>query len=113
LSFYSAYARVTPNSGQLWQGIQLVQQTNECNNNKKNSQILKTNLIFAEEKTWSIITRYNVFPTSLAVLFFGWVNERLIFSLPYSLLLDYSVLGSLPYPTLPEIEKPLLFRAWW
>ena len=34
-----------------------------------------------------------------------------IFSLPYSLLLDYSVLSSLPYPTLPEIEKPLLFRA--
>ena len=32
------------------------------------------------------------------------------FSLPYSLLLDYSVLSSLPYPTLPEIEKPLPFR---
>ena len=25
--------------------------------------------------------------------------------LPYSLLLDYSILSSLPYPTLPESEK--------
>ena len=34
-------------------------------------------------------------------------------SLPYSLLLDYSTLSSLPYPTLLEIEKPLLVGAWW
>ena len=33
-------------------------------------------------------------------------------SLPYSLLLDYSTLRSLPYPTLLEIEKPLLVGAW-
>ena len=33
-------------------------------------------------------------------------------SLPYSLLLDYSTLSSLPYPTLLEIEKPLLVGAW-
>ena len=44
--------------------------------------------------------------------FFGWPIRLRIFSLPYSLLLDYSVLSSLPYPTLPEIEKPLPFRAW-
>ena len=41
----------------------------------------------------------------------GQLNSE-IFSLPYSLLLDYSYLSSLPYPTLPEIEKPLPFRAW-
>ena len=35
-----------------------------------------------------------------------------IYSLPYSLLLDYSTLRSLPYPTLPEVEKPLLVGAW-
>ena len=44
--------------------------------------------------------------------FFGWPIRLRIFSLPYSLLLDYSMLSSLPYPTLPEIEKPLPFRAW-
>ena len=35
------------------------------------------------------------------------------FSLPYSLLLDYSTFEftTLPYPTLPEIEKPLPVRA--
>ena len=43
---------------------------------------------------------------------FFWLMNVRIFSLPYSLLLDYSHLGSLPYPTLPEIEKPLPFRAW-
>ena len=32
-------------------------------------------------------------------------------SLPYSLLLDYSTLRSLPYPTLLEVEKPLLVGA--
>ena len=35
-----------------------------------------------------------------------------ICSLPYSLLLDYSTLRSLPYPTLLEVEKPLLVGAW-
>ena len=56
---------------------------------------------------------YNVlggFPLFHCHIFFGWVIECLN-SLPYSLLLDYSILGSLPYPTLPEIEKPLPFRA--
>ena len=33
-------------------------------------------------------------------------------SLPYSLLLDYSTLRSLPYPTLLEIEKLLPVGAW-
>ena len=33
------------------------------------------------------------------------------FSLPYSLLLDYSTLGPLPYPILPEDEKSLLVGA--
>jgi len=33
------------------------------------------------------------------------------FPLPYSLLLDYSTLRSLPYPTLLEVEKPLLVGA--
>ena len=35
-----------------------------------------------------------------------------ICSLPYSLLLDYSTLRSLPYPTLLEVEKLLLVGAW-
>ena len=36
-----------------------------------------------------------------------------MFPLPYSLLLDYSTFEftTLPYPTLPESEKPLPFRA--
>ena len=34
------------------------------------------------------------------------------FPLPYSLLLDYSTLRSLPYPTLLEVEKALLVGAW-
>ena len=34
-------------------------------------------------------------------------------SLPYSLLLNYLILSSLPYPTLPEVEKPLLAGACW
>ena len=34
-----------------------------------------------------------------------------ICSLPYSLLLDYSTLRSLPYPTLLEVEKLLLVGA--
>ena len=36
-----------------------------------------------------------------------------ICSLPYSLLLDYSTLRSLPYPTLLEVEKLLLVGACW
>ena len=74
--------------------------------------------MFAEEKKLGMyktllcgISTEIVFPFSIAILFLAGQMNVWIFSLPYSLLLDYSVLGSLPYPTLPEIEKPLPFRA--
>ena len=46
-----------------------------------------------------------------AFLWGGPIKLNFFLSLPYSLLLDYSTLRSLPYPTLLKVEKPLLVGA--
>ena len=76
LIFFSAYAKVTPNSGQLMQGSNLRSKQNKCNNRKKGSRVLKTNLIVAEGKNLKMykallsgIMYLRVFIMSLAVLY--------------------------------------------
>ena len=85
------------------QGIQLRQQTNKCNTNGQSN--------FQEKcKKCRDIERFPPHKTC-RTFFVGWANEPLKnVHYPTRYYSTTRLLSSLPYPTLPEIEKPLPFR---
>ena len=68
--------------------------------------------VYVDFEPFDIVPSYNTMNVAERH-FFGRVNKALeIFHYPTRGYSTTRLLSSLPYPTLPEIEKPLPFRAW-